>query len=164
MVQGKLVLSKPFSDHTTLLEQFSSLCHSVNWTLLSCLSDALKLDDASRFENYHSDGKPSDTSVKLIYEPTRSKLADNPDTTHTDSGTLTQLFCDEWGVMLERPETKSWAYIEPKPGCALVNVADSLQSLSGNKLHSCRHRVAQLGDGFRKRYFVSVFLRPEKTV
>lgn len=163
MDQGKSVLPQAFDDHATLLGQFSSLCHYVNRTMLSCLSDALKLDDTSRFENYHREGKPSDTSLKLIYEPTRKKLADNPDTTHTDSGTLTLLFCEQWGVMLEHPESKAWAYIEPKPGCALINVADSLQSLSGKRLHSCRHRVAQLGDGFQKRHFVVAFLRPEKT-
>lgn len=164
LIKGSLALPKPFDDHAKLLERFSSLCHSVNITMLSCLSDALKLEGASRFENSHRGDKPSDTSLKLIYEPMKSKCADWADNTHTDGGTLTLLFCDHWGNRLEHPETKAWTFIEPKPGCALINVADSLQSLSGGKLHSCRHGVTQPVDGFQKRYFVASYLRPDKTI
>lgn len=67
--------------------------------------------------------------------------------------------------MLEHPETHRWGFVEPKRECALVNVADSLQALSppgSKKLHSCRHRVTQPGDGVRKRYFVAYFMRPDK--
>lgn len=163
LTRGSLILPKPFDDHAKLLERFSSLCHFANITMLSCLSDALKLEGASRFENSHRDDKPSDTSLKLIYEPVRNKCSDWSDNTHTDSGTLTLLFCDQWGNRLEDPETKAWTFIEPKPGCALINVADSLQSLSGGKLHSCRHGVTQPVDGFQKRYFVASYLRPDKT-
>lgn len=163
LTRGSLTLPKPFDDHAKLLKRFSSLCHFANITMLSCLSDALKLEGASRFENSHRDDKTSDTSLKLIYEPVRNKCSDWSDNTHTDSGTLTLLFCDQWGNRLEDPETKAWTFIEPKSGCALVNVADSLQSLSGGKLHSCRHGVTQPVDGFRKRYFVASYLRPDKT-
>ena len=162
MIDGTLVLPKSLQDDAMLLERFSSLCHSVNRTMLSCLSNALELDDASRFENFHHDDRPSETALNIISAPTKRKLADMPDTTHTDGGTLTLLFCDQWGIMLEHPETKAWAFIEPKPGCAVVNVGDSLQSLSGDKLHSCRHRVTQPVDGFQKRYYVVSYLRPEK--
>lgn len=164
LTRGSLSLPKPFEDHAKLLERFSSLCHFANITMLSCLSDALKLEGASRFENSHRDDKDSDTSLKLIYEPMRNKCADWSDNTHTDSGTLTILFCDHWGNRLEHPETKAWTFIEPKPGCALINVADSLQSLSGGKLHSCRHGVTQPVDGFQKRYFVASYLRPDRTI
>lgn len=164
MSQGTFVFPKTLEDHAVLLERFSSLCHSVNQTMLSCLSDALKLDNASRFENSHRDGRPSDTALNLFYAPTKRKRTDVVDTTHTDSGTLTLLFSDQWGIMMEHPETKAWAFIEPKPGCALINVADFLQSLSGNKLHSCRHCVTQPVDGFQRRYYVVSFLRPEKAI
>lgn len=164
LTRGSLILPKPFEDHAKLLERFSSLCHFANTTMLSCLSDALKLEGSSRFESSHRGDKASDTSLKLIYEPMRNKCADWSDNTHTDGGTLTILFCDHWGNRLEDPETKAWTFIEPKPGCALINVADSLQSLSGGKLHSCRHGVTQPVDGFQKRYFVASYLRPDKTI
>ena len=132
--------------------------------MLSCLSDALQLDDASRFENSNRDDRPSDSALQLIYAPTKRKRADVGDTTHTDSGTLTILFCDQWGIMIEHPETKVWGFAEPKPGCALVNVADFLQSMSGNKLHSCRHRVSQPVEGFQRRHYVVSYLRPDKII
>ena len=164
MTQGTLAFPPTLKDHAALLEDFSSRCHSANKMMLSCLSDALELDDASRFERTHRDDQPSDTAFNLIYAPTKSKRADHPDTAHTDSGTLTTLFSDQWGIMLEHPETKAWAFVEPRPGCAVINVADFLQSLSGGKLHSCRHRITQPVDGFEKRYYVVSYLRPEKAV
>lgn len=164
MAEGTLDIPHTLHDHAMLLKRFSSLCRSVNMTMLSCLSDALQLDEGSRFENCHCDDRPSDTALNLIYAPTKRKLADVGDTTHTDSGTLTLLFCDQWGIMLEHPQTKAWAFVEPKPGCALINVGDFLQSLSGNKLHSCRHSVSQPVDGFQRRYYVVSYLRPEKAI
>lgn len=162
VTQGTLVLPKTLGDHAELLERFSKLCHSVTKTMLSCLSDALGLDDATRFENNNLDDKPSDSALNIYYAPAK-KDRHGVDTTHTDGGTLTILFGDQWGSMIEDPESKAWAFIEPKPGCALVNVGDSLQKLSGNQLHSCRHRVTQPVDGFQRRYFVVYYLRPEKT-
>lgn len=150
------------ADHKKELEKFSTLCHSVNKSVLSSLSDALKLEGPHRFEMRHCDDRPSDTALNLIYSPAKKRLADAPDTTHTDTGTLTSLFCDRWGIQIEHPETKSWAFVEPKAGCALVNVADSLQALSGDKLHSCRHRHTQPVDGFQPRYFLVAYLRPQK--
>jgi len=161
MVHGKLALPNPLDEHSKLLERFLDLCHSVNKTMLARLSDALKLDGASRFENTHRDDKPSETALNLISAPAKNKRADQPDTTHTDGGSLTILFCEEWGNMIEHPETKAWGFVEPKPGCALINVADALQALSGNKLHSCRHAVTQPVDGFLRRYYVVYYLRPE---
>ena len=46
-------------------------------------------------------------------------------------------------------------------GCALINVADSLQRLSGNKLTSPKHRVSQPAYGAEKRYHLSYIWRPE---
>lgn len=164
MVGGELVLPKPLENHALLLERFSSLCHTANQTMLSCLSDALKLRDDRRFENSHRDDRPSGTALNLIYAPMKRQRPSIADTTHTDGGTLTLLFCDKWGIMVEHPETKAWAFVEPKPGCALINVGDFLQALSGNKLHSCRHCITQPVDGFQPRSYIVSFLRPEKSI
>lgn len=162
MIQGKLVLPHPLAQHTDLFKRFSSLCHSAGLTLLSNLSDALSLNGADRFETRHQDHKPNDTGLKLLYDPTKALLADSPDNTHTDGGTVTLVFGTDWGIKLEHPHTKHWAFIEPRPQCALVNVADSLQAISGKRLHSCRHRVTQAVDGYQKRYFAAYFMRPDK--
>lgn len=166
MLRGILVLPHPFAEHSDLFTRFSSLCHIVGLTLLNNLSDALELDFTDRFETRHRDSNntSNETGLKLLYDPTKTTLSESRDNTHTDGGTFTLVFGTEWGIKLEHPETKEWGFIEPKAECAVVNVADSLQALSGKRLHSCRHRVTQVGDGFRKRYFAAYFMRPDQVV
>lgn len=161
LVQEALQLPNSLDNVTEMLKQFSEHCNFACHTMLSCLSNALKLDDTSRFETHHRKGEPSETGLKLIYEPSLNKLADVNDNLHTDSGTFTLLFYDQWGLHIELPDAKQWAFTEPIPGCALINVANSLQRLSENKLCSPQHRVTQPADGFAKRYYISYFLRPE---
>ena len=108
------------------MANFIWLCLSINKTVLSRLSDGLKLEGSSRFEKSNRDEAPDETAFKLIHAPTKKRAADCSDTTHTDRGTLTILCCDDQGIKLEHLETKKWAFCEPKPGCALVNVGDSL--------------------------------------
>lgn len=164
MMQGTLPLPAPLVDKAELLNRFHKSCYAASHTMLSCLSDAFELEDASRFENSHRAGEVSDTGLKLISEPALSALADVGENKHTDSGTFTLLFYDQWGLHVRLPDTEKWVFIAPKPECAVVNVADSLQRLSRNKFHSPTHRVTQPVDGFAKRYFVSYFLRPEQAV
>ena len=164
LVQGALQIPNNLSNSAQLLRQFSQLCHSACETMLSRLSEALKLDDANRFERHHRKGESSDSGLKLIYEPSLSKLADVGENKHTDSGTFTILFTDQWGLHVYLPEAKRWAFAAPMPGCGLVNVADSLQRLSGDRLHSPLHRITQRYDGAAKRYFVSYFFRPEDAI
>jgi len=164
MVQNALVLPNILNDHVELLERFMSLSHYVTHTMLNALSDALKLDDDVRFEKSHREGEPSNTGLKLVYEPTQADLASVVENKHTDSGTLTLLFGEQWGLQVELPETKSWAFVEPRAGHAVINVADSLQSLSGKRLHSCLHRVTQPVAGFQKRFYIVYFLRPETAI
>jgi len=161
LVQGTLQIPNNLGNSAQLLRQFSILCHSACETTLSRLSEALKLDGANCFERHHRKGEPSDSGLKLIYEPSLSKLADVGENKHTDSGTFTITFTNQWGLHVYLPEAKRWAFAAPVPGCGLVNVADSLQRLSGGRLHSPLHRVTQRYDGAAKRHFISYFLRPE---
>lgn len=162
MAQKTLQLPDILQEHVVLLERFSSLSHYITHTvMLSCLSDALNLKGEDRFENSHRDGQSSDTALKLVYEPTQNDLVDVVENKHTDSGTLTLLFGEQWGLQVELPNTKKWAFVEPRDGHAVVNVADSLQSLSGKRLHSCLHRVTQPVGGFQKRFYIVYLLRPE---
>lgn len=162
--KGLALPGGPLGDQAELLERFSAGCDTAMRTMLSCLSDALGLDENDRFENIHRADQPSDCGLMLFNGPCKDKLADVPDNQHTDTGSLTLLFCDQWSVELELPETKRWAFVEPKPSHALINVADTLQSRSGGRLYSCKHRVTQVVDGYQKRYFVVFYLRPEKSL
>ena len=165
MVQEKSVLAGVLDDDSAeLLERFSMRCDGALQKMLTNLSDALGLDENNRFEKIHRQAEPSDCGILLVNGPCKSKLADVGDNQHTDTGSLTLMFCDQWSVQVELPETKQWAWIEPKPGHALVNIADTLQSRSGNRLYSCRHRVTQPVDVFQPRYFIVYYLRPEKAL
>ncbi|OAL26811.1 hypothetical protein AYO20_09953 [Fonsecaea nubica] len=144
-----------------LVDSFSRLCHSTCLVVLSCFSDVLGLLDDQRFESNHRQGETSDSGLKLISEPTLDKLSQVGDNVHTDSGTLTMLFYDQWGLEAEQPGGGDWTFPAPMPDCALFNVADSLQRLSQHQLRSPRHRVTQVGDGAADRYYISYFLRPE---
>lgn len=117
----------------------------------------------------------------LFYGPTKNTRAEVPDNQHTDEGTLTLMFCEDWSVQLCLPEpkpkleggeqeegkqgkeaevgegdkeegnNKKWVFVPPKHGCAIVNVADGLQRASGGRFVSCRHRVTQPVDGMVRR-------------
>ena len=81
---------------------------------------------------------------------------------HTDIGSLTLLFCENYGLQVLSPETDEWGFIAPKPGHAVINVGDSLRFLSGHKLSSCVHRVIPLTKRQEEhRYSIAYFLRPE---
>ena len=167
--QDTLVLPSILRSHRQLLQNFAHNGRTISKTLLSHLSETLNSGSTAaaggrRLEDHHRDDQPSDSGLKLYYEPAKSKLADVKDNEHIDSGTLTLFFYKQWNIQLLLPGTRQWAFVEPKPGHVLVNVADTLQALTGKALHSGLHRVTQPHDGFEKRYFVAYFMRPEHAV
>ena len=162
MVSGTIPWPDALQRHGETLARFSQGCHSACETLIARLSDALQLSGERRLERHHRDGRPSDSGLKLIYEPSLARLADVGDNLHTDGGTLTLLFYDRWGLSAYAGPA-GFAFTPPLDGgCALINVADSLQRLSGGRLLSPKHRVTQPVDGAEKRYYISYFLRPEQ--
>ncbi|GME30692.1 putative 2og-fe oxygenase protein [Neofusicoccum parvum] len=160
MRDGSVTLPPALRVKQSTLDGFSEACHAACMTMLECLS--LSLNKGS-FEQHHRAGQASDSGLKIIYEPWRHRMSDVTDNTHTDSGTLTLLFYKELGLEAQIEVGSEWAYIPPKEGCAVINVADSLERLSDGALHSLLHRVVQPADGFKKRYYLSYFLRPEQT-
>lgn len=109
----------------------------------------------------HRAGQASETGLKFISEPALEKVGDVGDYRHTDAGTLTMLFYEAWGLQVLARESGIWAFIPPKEGCVVVNVADSLAKLSEGRFHSPVHRITQPLDGRAERYYLSYFLRPE---
>lgn len=163
ITSGKLVLPEVLEEHKELFKRFSTLSNSVCKSLLPILSSELGLPHDALLENLHQDNATSDSGLKLIYEPSLDLVANVGDNTHTDSGTFTFLFYDQWGLKAQIPGSgdKNWAFTPVKEHCALINVANTLQRLSGGKLHSPVHRVTQPVDGARKRFYISYFLRPD---
>ncbi|THU90839.1 Clavaminate synthase-like protein [Dendrothele bispora CBS 962.96] len=148
-----------------LFDRFMNLSNLVNYTLLMCLSDALGLTGNARLEESHRRDQKSNTClVMLHYPPTETDGTNIGHNKHTDIGSITLLFSEQWGLQVFDPETQDWKFIQPRPrGHATINVGDSLRFLSGKKLYSCLHRVipptadVQTED----RYSIAYFLRPE---
>lgn len=147
----------PFAEHTL---EFSDICNTIVRTILRSLSDSLGLGEPSGLEIAHLPDGKSDSGIKFVSGPTKGSLADVPDTTHTDSGSITLLWCEKWASQMQTRDSKEWLWIDPKPDCVLVNVANFLQNETRGRLHSPVHRVSQPSDGVEDRYFVSYFLRP----
>lgn len=150
-------------EKMTLFDHFISGSHSVVLKILDCLSDGMGLAGESRFENKHRPDRPARTTMVLFRYPRQIQEGEGiGHNVHTDIGSLTLLFCEDYGLQALDPETNEWGFIVPKPGHAVVNVGDSLRFLSGHQLASCVHRVIPITERQEyHRYSIAYFLRPE---
>lgn len=156
IANGSSISTMPqlFQRDWAKISSFITGCDEACLTLLKSLSEDFML--------HHRADHPSDSGLKFVLHPSLAHLSDVGENLHTDSGTLTLLFYKDWSIHAFLPDADRWAFIPPPPeGCTLVNVADTLQTLSEGKLHSPKHRVTQPIDGANNRYFLSYFLRPE---
>lgn len=78
--------------------------------MLSCLSDALGMMGAARFEASHALEAPSETVLAMLSYPTTGTSHNK----HTDMGSLTILFSDEWGLQVMAPQTSAWEFVKPR--------------------------------------------------
>jgi isopenicillin N synthase-like dioxygenase len=165
---GQPVLTAPWAKQMELVKSFNGHCDEATRVVLSRLASAL---DMGSLEDRHALTEPSETGLKLIFEPAVPFAADVLENKHRDSGTLTMLFYDSWSMHIchsgdhddmDDDGQRQWVFVPPPPeGCALVHGASSLTRLSGGRLRAPLHRVTQPADGARKRYFLSYFLRPD---
>jgi isopenicillin N synthase-like dioxygenase len=146
-------LPQLFRDEWQKITEFNAGCDEVCLTLLNSLS--------ADFADHHRTDRPSNTGLKLVLHPSSAKLSDVGDNLHTDGGTLTLLFYKDWSIQAFLPDSNMWGFTPPMEEFPLINIADSLQRLSGEKFHSPKHRVTQLSDGAKDRHYISYFLRPE---
>jgi isopenicillin N synthase-like dioxygenase len=115
------------------------------------------------FSSRHRPSLPSTTCLLLIrYATLDSSIAGSGLAPHTDVGSITLLFASERGLQARHPLTHEWRFLEPKEGCAVVNVGDSLRFLSEKNYQSSLHRVIPSASGtIENRFSCAYFLRPE---
>ncbi|CAN8096149.1 unnamed protein product [Discula destructiva] len=158
-----LIVSSP-ADIATI-SNFVASANIATKTILASLSTAMNLPKDARFETLHRNEHKSNSTLALLHYPPIHDAAASRDVghqVHTDIGSLTLLFCDEWGLQAQAPGAgSSFAYIEPRPGLAVVNVGDSLRFASGHRLNSCVHQVVPVPGQAEDRYSICYFLRPE---
>ncbi|KAJ6262571.1 Oxidoreductase vrtI [Drechslerella dactyloides] len=161
ILHNKVSLPNVVQPDTATIHGFISFSHEIVHTIIASLSKSLWPDSKKSLKDKHRPHEPNNSSLKVYRGPMLENLADVGDNTHTDGGTLTLLFTDKWGTQIELPWNKEWAWVEARPGHAIVTVGDTLQALSSGKFHSCRHRVSQPVAGFEERWAVTYFFRPE---
>ncbi|KAK6201981.1 hypothetical protein LQW54_009194 [Pestalotiopsis sp. IQ-011] len=145
-----------------ILENGIAGCNIVTKTILSALSTGLGLSGAARFENSHRNDRPSTTTMAMMHyipsDPTVAQKVGHQK--HTDISSLTLLYSSQWGLQIRPPRAREFGFVEPRPGCAVVNVGDSLRFASGHRMQSCIHRVVPF-DPAEHRYSIAYFLRAE---
>lgn len=147
-----------------LFHAFQMDCHNITMQIITRLSDQFNLIGEHRFESHHRDDVESTSTLSLFKYPKQDSpsLDGLGHNSHTDIGTLTLLFSEQWGLQVFSSEVQRWLFIAPKPLHAMVNVGDTLRFLSGNKLWSSIHRVIPIGARQEEhRYSIAYFLRAE---
>ncbi|KAF3906008.1 hypothetical protein ABW21_db0204705 [Orbilia brochopaga] len=160
-VRSQVSLPLVVQPDAATIQRFMAFSHDMVYAIISSLSKSLWSDSAKNLVEKHRPNEPSNSSLKVYRGPMLENLVDVGDNTHTDGGTLTVLYTDKWGTQIELPWNKKWAWVEAKPGHAILTVGDTLQALSGGRLHSCPHRVSQPVAGFEERWAITYFFRPE---
>jgi isopenicillin N synthase-like dioxygenase len=91
--------------------------------------------------------KPSATSLRMLLTGAQSVDENHRITLpgHTDIGAITLLFNVTGGLQIlpssSENASSNWRYIRPEPGCALINIGDTLVEWTGGVLRSSLHRV-----------------------
>jgi isopenicillin N synthase-like dioxygenase len=125
------------------------------------------LPPEERFETFHQMSEDSNSVLVLLRYPyvphaEQSKIVGH--NKHTDIGSITVLFTDQWGLQVMAADSQRWEFVAPRPGCAIINIGDSLRFLSQKKLRSCLHRVVPVDGQTSDRYTIAYFLRPDNRV
>jgi isopenicillin N synthase-like dioxygenase len=147
-----------------LVLHIMDMAHWIGTTLLARFSQSLSLEQSNELQRSHRPEKLSTSALGLLkYLPSSpSEGGKLGQIAHTDVGSITLLFSRLGGLQVLEHTTSEWAYVQPKPGHAVVNVGDSLRFLSHKALRSSLHRVVPHPDAEREtRYSIAYFMRPE---
>ncbi|GKZ37573.1 hypothetical protein AbraIFM66950_009186 [Aspergillus brasiliensis] len=128
------------------LRQFIKHAHAVLDEILAELDICLGIEPQT-LEALSPLDQESDSIVRLLWSPAQTHP--NYDRIsfggHTDLGTMTLLFNIAGGLQVLPAGCENikenWRYIKPEPGCAVVNVGDTLVEWTGGLLRSSLHRV-----------------------
>jgi isopenicillin N synthase-like dioxygenase len=134
-------------SHRKDCEDFFRRAHSAICTLLSHLDKQLALAPGTLAALSPLE-KPSETSLRFLLSRPEPVVETNTRVSlpgHTDIGTITMLFHTTGGLQIlpanQENEEANWRYIRPEPGCALINIGDTLVEWTGGVLRSALHRV-----------------------
>ncbi|KAF5982430.1 Clavaminate synthase [Fusarium coicis] len=148
-----------------LLANVMDKLHEIGIGLLDAL-DQISHEESTPLAPKHLPKESSTSCMTVQQYPSLSIEGPNAGlSAHTDVGSLTILFCGDRGLQTFNQDTQEWRSVEPRDGCAVVNVGDSLRFLSGRKFRSVVHRVAPYpGETIENRFSCAYFMRPRMDV
>ncbi|EPE28436.1 Clavaminate synthase-like protein [Glarea lozoyensis ATCC 20868] len=163
--QDTVVLPPILQKESSLFTEFMSQLHIVALNILRGL-DQSRDGMGSRegfFASKHRPSEPSTSCLLLVrYGTLDNEIPKTGLAPHTDVGSLTVLFADKRGLQARHPDTGEWQYLEPREGCAVINIGDSLRFMSQKNFQSALHRVIPTpGTTIHDRFSCAYFLRPE---
>jgi isopenicillin N synthase-like dioxygenase len=154
-------LSTVVQERHKLFESFYSAAHTTLLTILGSLSEPHEQDFHRLLMESHKPEERSSSTLALLRYPRRPNATAQGHNKHTDVGTLTLLLTKQRGLQVLLPGHEGWFGVEPRPGCAIVNVGDSLRFLSGRRFLSAVHRVVPVAESTAEdKYSIAYFLRP----
>lgn len=155
-------LPRGMVDRSGLFRAYLDSTNGIAKDIITSLSTALGLEEGARFEDFHANSENSNSTLVLLRYPPTEDPSQAGHNKHTDIGSITVLFTDQWGLQVKRIEKieSEWEFIEPRPGSAIINVGDSLRFLSGKRLRSCLHRIVPIEGQTKSRHTIAYFLRP----
>jgi isopenicillin N synthase-like dioxygenase len=139
----------PIEAHRRECRSFFTHAHTAVTTVLSALDAPLGLP-AGTLRALCQQTTPSSTSLRLLLTKPRAALPQRITLgAHTDIGLITLLFNLTGGLQIlpasspspAEAEAQHWRYIRPSPGCAVMNLGDTLVEWTGGVLRSALHRV-----------------------
>lgn len=153
-----------FDSNRALLTSCLRRMHSVAETICRHLDAHLDLPKGT-FEAIHSIDKASPSSMRFLHMPPQEPS--NLKTSlmgHTDNGSITVLFNIIGGLQILPPHSSEWKYVRPEPGCAIINLGDTMVQWSGGVLRSNMHRVVPPpgAQAASDRYSLAYVLKPPK--
>jgi isopenicillin N synthase-like dioxygenase len=161
-------------DHKPLFATYCRSAHATGLLIMDILADKLGVP-RSEIRSRHKIEELAGDHIRFTRGPPR-KTAEMPEIqtpSHTDFGTITILMNWLGGLQvwsessrkagpLEPDVPGEWLWVQPKPGCAIVNLGDAAVKFTNGVLCSGRHRVipAPGEQGKWPRYSIVYFVRP----
>ncbi|KAF4628719.1 hypothetical protein G7Y89_g9434 [Cudoniella acicularis] len=128
-------------------QSFFLHAHKEITEILTHLNKYLGLTPGTLASLYPLD-KPSATSVRMLCAHPYPQTSIDDNITfpgHANISFITALFNIAGGLQILpagcENVNSNWLYVQPQPGCAIINIADALVQLTGGVLRSSLHRV-----------------------
>ncbi|WBW71449.1 iron/ascorbate oxidoreductase [Schizosaccharomyces osmophilus] len=146
------------------LKMFFKQCHILSLKILDLIALGFGLSQ-DFFSKYHSSAEDFLRFIKYMVPEGKEHTEDDVDNdSHFDYGTITLLFQREYGILqIQPPEsdaTADWVRVSVDKEVISVNVADTLQFWTGERIKSSIHQI-RIDPRIRERQLIAFFAIPD---